>query len=103
MTNEQHAHIALPKLYGAPAYARPPVLTVVTADRPFDPDSLPLEIEQTEEERELTVELAATSAFGVAISDALASSRDGSELRARPFRLKTIKRRIRRDGKITRR
>jgi hypothetical protein len=103
VTNEQTAHIALPKLYGAPAYARPPVLTVVTADRPFDPDSLPLEIEQTEEERELTVELAATSSFGAAISDALAASRDGSELRGRPFQLTAIKRRIRRDGKITRR
>ena len=103
MTNEQHAHIALPKLYGAPAYARPPVLTVVTTDRPFDPDSLPLEIEQTDEERELTEELASI-ALGTAISDALASSRDGSsELRARPFKLTAIKRRIRRDGTITRR
>lgn len=35
-------HIALPKLYGAPAYARPPASVGATA-RPFDPDQLPLE------------------------------------------------------------
>jgi len=40
---------ALPTLVGAPAYARPPAL--VTAPRPFDPDELPLEIDQTDEER----------------------------------------------------
>ena len=40
---------ALPSLTGAPAYARPPAL--VTAPRPFDPDELPLEIDQTAEER----------------------------------------------------
>ena len=57
MANEEHAHVALPKLYGAPAYARPPVLKVVTADRPFDPDSLPIEAHQTEEDRELAQEL----------------------------------------------
>ena len=57
MANEEHAHVALPKLYGAPAYARPPVLKVVTAERPFDPDSLPIEAHQTEEDREFTKEL----------------------------------------------
>ena len=53
MANEEHVHVALPKLYGAPAYARPPVLTVVTAERPFDPDDLPIEAHQNDEEREL--------------------------------------------------
>ncbi len=57
MANEEHAHVALPKLYGAPAYARPPVLKVVTAERPFDPDSLPIEAHQTEEDREIAKEL----------------------------------------------
>ena len=57
MANEEHAHVALPKLYGAPAYARPPVLTVVTAERPFDPDALPIEAHQTDEERELSKEV----------------------------------------------
>jgi hypothetical protein len=43
-------HIALPKLYGAPAYARPPA-AVATAPRPIDPDDLPITAFQTEEDR----------------------------------------------------
>ena len=42
--------VALPKLYGAPAYARPPA-PVSPTPRPFDPDQLPLEVYQTDEER----------------------------------------------------
>ena len=41
MSIDEH-HVALPKLYGAPAYARPPAPVAVT-ERPFDPDQLPLE------------------------------------------------------------
>jgi hypothetical protein len=51
-------HIALPKLYGAPAYARPTVVVDVT-ERPFDPDDLPIEAVQTDEERELAAKLPA--------------------------------------------
>jgi hypothetical protein len=43
-------HVALPTLYGAPAYARPPA-RVERTPRPFDPDELPLEVHRTEEER----------------------------------------------------
>lgn len=43
-------HVALPKLYGAPAYGRPPI-PVVPAPRPFDADELPLEVFQTADER----------------------------------------------------
>ncbi len=51
-------HVALPKLYGAPAYARPaPVVEV--APRPFDPDDLPINAIQTDEERELAANLPA--------------------------------------------
>jgi hypothetical protein len=51
-------HVALPKLYGAPAYARP---TPIVADtpRPFDPDDLPIEAVQTDAERELAASLPA--------------------------------------------
>lgn len=42
--------VALPKLYGAPAYARPPA-PVSPSPRPFDPDQLPLQVYQTEDER----------------------------------------------------
>jgi hypothetical protein len=55
---DEQQHIALPSLYGAPAYARPPA-AVPAKDRPFDPDELPLEVHQTEEEREFTSTLPA--------------------------------------------
>jgi hypothetical protein len=51
-------HVALPKLYGAPAYARPSA-PVATTPRPFDPDDLPIEADQTDEERELAQSLPA--------------------------------------------
>jgi hypothetical protein len=51
-------HVALPKLYGAPAYARPPSMAA-TADRPFDPDDLPIEAFQTEEDRAFAATLPA--------------------------------------------
>ena len=54
--DEQHA--ALPKLYGAPAYARPPTMAT-TIDRPFDPDDLPIEAFQTEEDRAFAASLPA--------------------------------------------
>lgn len=39
---DEHRHVALPKLYGAPAYARPPVVAANPVPRPIDPDDLPL-------------------------------------------------------------
>jgi hypothetical protein len=51
-------HVALPKLYGAPAYARPAPVVDVT-QRPFDPDDLPIEAVMTDEEREIAASLPA--------------------------------------------
>jgi hypothetical protein len=51
-------HVALPKLYGAPAYARP-VAVVDVGERPFDPDDLPIEAAMTEEDRALAASLPA--------------------------------------------
>ena len=51
-------HVALPKLYGAPAYARPPSYAS-TGDRPFDPDDLPIEAFQTEDDRAFAATLPA--------------------------------------------
>jgi hypothetical protein len=51
-------HVALPKLYGAPAYARP-TAPVASTMRPFDPDDLPIEAVMTDEERELAASLPA--------------------------------------------
>ena len=53
-TEEQH--VALPKLYGAPAYSRPP-RPVEATERPLDPDDLPIEAHQTEEDREIAATL----------------------------------------------
>ena len=57
-------HVAHPRLYGAPAYARPPQLVTPTA-LPLDPDDLPIAVEQTEEERAIAEALLARP-FGVA-------------------------------------
>ncbi len=51
-------HVALPKLYGAPAYARPPSVAT-TADKPFDPDDLPIEAFRTEEDEAFAATLPA--------------------------------------------
>jgi hypothetical protein len=51
-------HIALPKLFGAPAYARPATVADLTP-RPFDPDDLPIEAVMTDEEREIAASLPA--------------------------------------------
>jgi hypothetical protein len=83
---DEHAHVALPKLYGAPAYARPPVLPVAPVERPFDPDDLPLEAERTRDEEQLASELKAHPYAAVASTDAGRGS--GSGLRARAFRLR---------------
>jgi hypothetical protein len=58
VSTDEHPHIALPQLYGAPAYARPPTVAE-TAERPFDPDELPIEAYQTDEEREFSTTLPA--------------------------------------------
>ena len=96
MAKEEHGHVALPKLYGAPAYARPPVEPVARADRPFDPDELPLEAVQTDEERELAMQLAGQLYAGAAPSMAVPGGREGAPLlRGRPFRLGAITGRLR--------
>ncbi len=57
-------HLALPKLYGQPAYARPSITPTAPVERPFDPDDLPLEVEQTHEERELVSQVAGLAVRG---------------------------------------
>lgn len=59
-------HVAFPKLYKAPAYARPPA-PVDPSDRPFDLDEMPLLAEQTPEERSASVSLVA----GITLAGAL--------------------------------
>jgi hypothetical protein len=55
-------YFALPRLYGAPAYARAPAV-VPESERPFDPDDLPVAAEQTEDERALARILPASRSY----------------------------------------
>ena len=97
MANEDRAHVALPKLYGAPAYGRPPRVAVAPGDKPFDPDELPIEAHRTDEDKELARELAAKPWSGTATGEAASTAREGSPMmRGRPFGLGSFTRRIRR-------
>jgi hypothetical protein len=62
----EEQHVALPHLYGAPAYSRPP-RPVETLTRPFDMDELPLEAERTEDDVVLLAEQMGTSLAPAAI------------------------------------
>ena len=59
MAVQQDPYFALPSLYGAPAYSRPPRPPVVV-ERPFDPDDLPISTQQTDDERRLADALLAS-------------------------------------------
>jgi hypothetical protein len=85
-------HVAMPKLYGAPAYARPAV-PVVTVARPFDPDELPIVAAQTEEEREFAEALPAEAYApgGIDLSQAgRSNSHTSTGLRPRAFSIRGI-------------
>ena len=92
MANDDQVHVALPRLYGAPAYARPPAIPVQQAVRPLDPDALPLEAVRTDEEREIARQMAAQGYEHVAGGSETVRAGNGKskQLRARPFRLRAI-------------
>ncbi|HEY3334465.1 MAG TPA: hypothetical protein VGK16_04440 [Candidatus Limnocylindrales bacterium] len=101
MANEER-QVALPKLYGQPAYARPSIVPVQPVERPFDPDDLPLEADQTHEERELVAQVQGSLYTGGEAGDPVATAagggREGSPmLRGRPFRLGSITSRFKGD------
>jgi hypothetical protein len=50
--SSEEQHVALPKLYGGPQYSRPRV-EVPARPRPFDPDEMPIDAAQSDEERRL--------------------------------------------------
>lgn len=93
--DEQLHHVALPALYGAPAYARPAPIAG-QSPRPFDPDDLPIEAVQTDEEREM---LAGLPARSYAAGGAIARDRELARLAVptlspRPLSLKALAGRI---------
>ena len=98
MATDEQRHTALPKLYGAPAYARPTVQTP-EVPKPFDPDDLPLSAYQTSEEKDWVSELPARAyqagggiVFAGQGQKGSVTAADGSQssLRGRPFRLKAL-------------
>jgi hypothetical protein len=86
MSADELRHIALPQLYGAPAYGRP-TLTVVPVERPFDPDAFPLQAVMTDEERALLERGTATETTAPGMP---------ARLEARPFSLRLLTDRLRR-------
>lgn len=84
----EEQHVAHPRLYGAPAYARPPLL-VATA-KPIDPDDLPITAYLTPDEREIVASLRARQ-FGLAPSAAPVTA-TASEPRLQPERLSLTER-----------
>ncbi len=51
-------HMAMPRLIGQPAYARPPRPLAVETPRPLDQDDLPIEAFRSEEDQRLAARLA---------------------------------------------
>ncbi len=86
--DEQH-HVALPQLFGAPAYARPAAPVAHTL-RPFDPDDLPLVETMTEEERVILERAPVSEPAAQVIGPA-------PQLTARPFSLRALTDRLRRE------
>ena len=89
MSLDEPRHLALPKLYGGPPYARPSV-AVAQAERPFDPDELPLAVAMTDEERVLLERAAAAGAQAAAESEPGLTPRSFS-LRALADRLRSTR------------
>ena len=99
--NDDHVTGAMPKLYGAPAYARPPAAPVNPVERPEDPDDLPLEAERSADDEGSPVEVTSGVPSGVqgrayesAVTaeadpaDATGPAKTSARLRGRPFRLR---------------
>jgi len=89
--NEERVYGAMPKLYGAPAYARPKVEGLAPTDRPFDPDDLPIEASRAEDVTgpapELQPYAGADTAEAVEVAGTM--SQDGFPyMPARKFRLR---------------
>jgi hypothetical protein len=86
-------HVALPKLYGAPAYARPPRPAEDTP-KPFDPDDMPIAALQTQDERVFVDSLPARAyapGGGVILAEAPRERGHTPErLNGRPFRIRAL-------------
>lgn len=82
--------VAPPQLYGAPAYSRPRPSGVAAVERPFDPDELPIEAQQTEEDREFSASLPARAFAPGGIPLGTQAPADGESRRSRTRSLREI-------------
>jgi hypothetical protein len=99
---DEQQYVALPKLYGAPAYARPS-RPVEVQERPLDPDDLPLEafrgLDEPGQDTSIGEALLPTEApppAAVERDSGTEGAPDGSgPIEPRPFSLKALAARIR--------
>jgi len=84
-------HVAMPKLYGAPAYGRPQRHEAEDGDRPFDPDELPIEAHRTDEEQEFasTLPAKAYAPGGITLAKPGETTTEGN-LQPRSFSLRSV-------------
>lgn len=80
----EEEHVAHPRLYGAPAYARPPA-PVAPTPLPLDPDDLPIAAAQTPQEQRLAEMLVARPYQSVS---PITPARDEPRLEPRPLLLR---------------
>jgi len=85
--SSEENHVALPKLYGAPAYARP-VRPIEEIERPLNPDDLPLETLRTPEEQALAARIVGGD-HGSGFNGP-SNGHDQGQLQGRPFRLRAL-------------
>jgi hypothetical protein len=83
-------HVAHPRLYGAPAYARPPA-AVDPTPLPLDPDDLPIAASQTPAEQALAETLVARPYQAVSLDKPV---REEPRLEPRPLLLRALAGRI---------
>jgi hypothetical protein len=79
--DDDHGHVAMPKLVGGPKYTRPPVAALSFAERPPDPDDFPLTSEWTPEDHALAQELGLDAPRPNALGSAV---RAGAAMSAQP-------------------
>jgi hypothetical protein len=96
---DEHRHVALPKLYGAPAYARPPIVAENPVPRPVDLDDLPLVAETSADEPE-DLDVPAMPPSEVTLPDppldeSLIDAPPVDALQPRPFSIRELAERLR--------